>query len=627
MSKIILFILIVLAVVGAVYYFGGQTINRTALQGTVSGANVVTVQSPLASSSVISPVQVKASFSGKASYMKLWIDHVASTSTLEHNTSTFNATLTLPNGPHLLEVQAADSVTGVVYTTPVNISVVSEAVTVQSPAAGSSIGSPVHLQAKFNSTASYMKLWVDHVASTVANNTTTFSAVVPLSSGPHILEVQAADAVTGVVYTTPVNVVVGGGQATGATSTLAIEMGNNTSAADNFGALTCKNYYTGGTVACASTGDAAPVNVSKIDVHTLLYNGNSTLVFAHLMPWFGGSSHMNVGYNSNDTAEVARQLSDMISRGVNGISVDWYGPSSTSDQVTQKWKTAVATHPDFLFWIIIDKGSLSNAGINASTSAVVATKALISQVNYIVNTYGSSPNYYKIGGRPVVSNFDLDLHFNIDWPTFFANVSGNPRFIYQNNSGFTHSYTSGSFGWGPSSATSYLSSFYATALSHPAVEAIGSTYKGFNDRLANWTLNRVNAQNCGQTWLQTFAAANAKYSASNQLPAMQLVTWNDYEEGSELETGIDNCVGVSASVNGATLSWSITGNENTVDHYTAFISPDGQNLTELANIPAGTHVLNLQNFAFPSGKYKVFVKAVGKPFMDNHMSAAAAYSL
>ena len=72
------------------------------------------------------------------------------------------------------------------------------------------------------------------------------------------------------------------------------------------------------------------------------------------------------------------------------------------------------------------------------------------------------------------------------------------------------------------------------------------------------------------------------------------MTWNDYEEGTEIETGIDNCVSVSGSVSGTDLSWNIGGQENTIDHYSVFISQDGQNLscfTTGAGTQTGTPVV------------------------------------
>src|SRR3954466_4112704 len=85
------------------------------------------------------------------------------------------------------------------------------------------------------------------------------------------------------------------------TTTLAAQTANNTSGSQSF--------------INQSNGNSAPGNVSKVDVHNLLYPGATTKVYAHLLVWFGGSSHMNVGYSSNDAAQIHRQITDMISRG------------------------------------------------------------------------------------------------------------------------------------------------------------------------------------------------------------------------------------------------------------------------------------------------------------------------
>ena len=98
-----------------------------------------------------------------------------------------------------------------------------------------------------------------------------------------------------------------------------------------------------------------------------------------------------------------------------------------------------------------------------------------------------------------------------------------------------------------------------------------------------------------------------------------MVTWHDYEEGTEIQTGIDNCLTVSASVSGHILNWSVA-DESTLDHYTAYISADGQNLMPLGDFPVGTHSLDLSAFGFAPGTYTVFVKAVGLPSIVNQMS-------
>jgi hypothetical protein len=161
--------------------------------------------------------------------------------------------------------------------------------------------------------------------------------------------------------------------------------------------------------------------------------------------------------------------------------------------------------------------------------------------------------------------------------------------------------------------------------SFPSEQTMGAAYKGFNDTLASWGSNRIMGQQCGQTWLQTFSDFNTRYSAGKELPALQLVTWNDYEEGTEIESGIDNCLSLSGTVAANTLQWTIKGNADTIDHYTAYVSSDGQNLAPLTDIAAGTHSLDLCGFTIPNGNYRVFVQAAGKPGILNQISGAIPY--
>ena len=74
--------------------------------------------------------------------------------------------------------------------------------------------------------------------------------------------------------------------------------------------------------------------------------------------------------------------------------------------------------------------------------------------------------------------------------------------------------------------------------------AMGSAYKGFDDAEAGWGKGRVIEQQCGHTWLSTFAEISRFYSVKNQLRALMIPSWNDYEEGTEIETGVENCVQV-----------------------------------------------------------------------------------
>jgi PKD repeat protein len=402
-----------------------------------------------------------------------------------------------------------------------------------------------------------------------------------------------------------------------ATTTLTAETSNNTSAADTFTAQT--------------NGNLGASNISKAPVRGLLYPGSTARIYAHFMPWFGFGDHMNVGYISSDTLQIHRQVNDMASRGLDGAIIDWYGRGTFNkryvsyDQATQSFMHESELHPGFRFAINHDAGALKTC---AATLGCDVTQTLIDDLNYAITTYAGSSAYLLYGGRPVFTFFGHEA-YAIDWTRVRAGVAGNPMFIFRNSSGFSKAQSDGAFSWvAPETVTAtnlmglnYLDSYYKTAItSFPSAYSIGSSYKGFNDTLALWGSNRLIGQQCGQTWLQTFAETGKYYSTTRQLLGIQIVTWNDYEEGSEIESGIDNCVTVSAAAAGTAVSWSITGQMNTVDHFTIFASQDGENLMWLADAPVSTSSLDLAQFSLNAGNYIVYVKAVGKPSLSNKMS-------
>jgi hypothetical protein len=57
--------------------------------------------------------------------------------------------------------------------------------------------------------------------------------------------------------------------------------------------------------------------------------------------------------------------------------------------------------------------------------------------------------------------------------------------------------------------------------------------------------------------------------------------------------------------------------------HTIYVLPDGQNMTALAEIPAGTHSANLAGYQVPFGSF-LYVRAVAKPGLMNHSSGPVA---
>ena len=103
---------------------------------------------------------------------------------------------------------------------------------------------------------------------------------------------------------------------------------------------------------------------------------------------------------------------------------------------------------------------------------------------------------------------------------------------------------------------------------------------------------------------------------------VQLVTWNGYEEGTEIETGIDNCLSVSAKAAGSSVVWQVNGDEKTIDQCAVWISRDGQNLNHITDVAVGTHSADLSSAHISAGSgLKAYVQAVAKSSMINHLSA------
>jgi hypothetical protein len=437
--------------------------------------------------------------------------------------------------------------------------------------------------------------------------------------------------------------------------------------------------------------DLSVGRVSKVPVRSLLYPSATTKVFVETQSWFctNGTtpiptgapadqcgSHIDVGYSTNYTAHVNLQVADMMSRGVDGALIDWQGqaagkgvidqPSTSSGAIDTGstflfQKAAEASGGAFQFAVIEDEGIKACA----ATSGCDVTTQLLSDISFLSTNFFGSKAYLTSGGRPVLFFFSVDTWVaqygkTIDWAQVRSNAAGNPLFVFENAGGFTHAASDGAYSWvsptpigsypgsDPYGTKGFLPYFYGQATSHASLTTWGSAYKGFDDLVVNgWGGGeRYAGQQCGKTWLDTFAAANAKYSKSSPLGGIQLVTWDDYEEGTELESGIDDHLAVTAALQGATtLSWTVSFDKTApsectaavtagfdpgalVDHYAVYASPagDGKNVSLVdGTVGATARTLDLAGKLTPGG-YVLYVYAVGKPFLFNQLSAAVPYT-
>lgn len=587
------------------------------------GTSGVVISSPASGATVASPVHVVASASSAnpITSMRIYVDGV---SAFVISSNKIDTLVNMAAGTHTVVVQAWDS-KGTVFKSQIALTVgtapppPTTGVNVSSPHMGATLGSPVHVVATAASgnPITSMRIYLDSI-SVFAVSANRIDTMIDVAAGLHNMVVQAWDT-TGAVFKAPLTITVN------ATTTLSAETSNNTSAADSFAGQT--------------NGNAAASNVSKVSTRSVLYPGSTAKIYAHFMPWFGDKKHINPGYRSNDSQQIKKQVNDMKSRGLDGVLIDWYGAGqddvgspddpgfSVFDHVTQLMMQEVEANTGFTFAVVYDDNALVACSKNTTIPNCSSnlTQRVVDDLSHANVSYWGSPAYQKSGGRPVVYFF-FSSRFTINWATVRSKVPGNPLFIFIHDTGFAHAESDGAFGWiKPDNADpmglTYLSSYYNTATAS-GKQSTGAAWGGFDDSLAPWGSSHPPvSQQCGQTWLKTLDEAKNHYSSSNQMSGIQLVTWNDYEEGSEIETGLDNCVTVKATVTGTVVSWTITGQASTLDHFSIFVSQSGDNLLPLKDVPVTTSSMDLAQFNLEPGTYLVYVKAIGKPSLTNKIAA------
>jgi hypothetical protein len=365
-------------------------------------------------------------------------------------------------------------------------------------------------------------------------------------------------------------------------------------------------------------------NVSKVPLSALLYPSATTKIYVRFMPWFGEKNHTLAGYHSDEPQQIQAQISDMKSRGIAGAFIAWYGQHDEfKDKVTSRFMQQ-SERDGFLF-------ALSYSGtLDACSKApgCDVTEAIVTEMNYASRRYMGSPAYVKVNGRPLFFIFDL-TKYSIDWNRVRNEVQGQPLILFRNSGGFNHTQSDGAYAWlapegskaDDAPSLEYLERFYRAAEQDRNKVVIGSAYKGFDDSQASWGKGRHIPEQCGLTWLSTFAEVNRHYSAKNQLPMLLVVTWNDYEEGTEIETGIDNCVSVSAQAEGTRISWKVSGDPRTIYAFRILGTSDGKSFTALQDVAAaGNHSLDLTDAMPHKGRWTVYVEAIGQPSLLNHLS-------
>ncbi len=252
-------------------------------------------------------------------------------------------------------------------------------------------------------------------------------------------------------------------------------------------------------------------------------------------------------YDSQDDAILEYQVLMMKLSGIDGVIVDWYGTANYNDYPELNASTGklfeYITRAGLKFALCYEDRSILTRVNDGQLNTETALEQGQADLNYARDQWFGSDAYVTYQDQPLVFVFG-PLYFRQpnDWTRIFADIEPTPALITLNQN-LSFAALSG-YPWppmgmsggvelelAPAALDSYLEMFYRNAQRRDFI--VGSAFPGFHDIYAEAGVRSsygyLDAQE-GETLRSTLDMALTQNS-----DIVQLVTWNDYGEGTTIE--------------------------------------------------------------------------------------------
>ncbi|HXU15706.1 MAG TPA: endo-1,3-alpha-glucanase family glycosylhydrolase [Terriglobales bacterium] len=274
-------------------------------------------------------------------------------------------------------------------------------------------------------------------------------------------------------------------------------------------------------------------------------------ILADYQPWFGDPEHMEVGYSTQDPAILRKQVQRAKQMGIYAFAVDWYGERRPFEDRSYALLQQVSAEERFHICLMYDETQEDNG--HATEDALQAFEKAYRA--YIGPHAPAREAYVTFNGRPII--FIFPKRGNTDWNRVRAAVDQwerPPILIYKDDPPAKYlSAFDGFYAWvhpgqhwdpdGRDWGKEYLDRFYKKMSERTDKVIVGGIWPGFNDTKASWSLNRHMDRRCGATFEDTLKLFHHYNDPVRPMPFLLIATWNDYEEGTQIENGISNCHG------------------------------------------------------------------------------------
>jgi hypothetical protein len=257
-------------------------------------------------------------------------------------------------------------------------------------------------------------------------------------------------------------------------------------------------------------------------------------------------------YDSADPAVLEYHVLLMKLAGVDGIIVDWYGPDDYLDYGVNNQRTAAifqfARKAGLKFCLCYEDQTIQqeiNGNFIAASNAITHAQHTML---YVQTNYFADPSYLRWKGRPVLLNFGPQyFKANSQWQEIFSALTNQPAFFTEDNQ---LPVGVGAFDWPPmwlsqapgtegvlsgTALESYLSTFQQNGQTWPAF--ISSGFPRFHDIYQQAGVRDYwgyLGDNKGEILRATLSRA-----LTNSSVMAQIVTWNDFGEGTMVEPTVE----------------------------------------------------------------------------------------
>jgi len=252
-------------------------------------------------------------------------------------------------------------------------------------------------------------------------------------------------------------------------------------------------------------------------------------------------------YHSSNTSLLEYQVSLFIIAGIDGVIFDWYGSYDSNDFLENHGYTValvnVLRRAGLFHSIMYEDNTLNMmVGKGGNDPAPVTDESLrIGRYSFDwaqTNWFAHDPLYIRYEGRPIVFCFGPQ-HFvtKAQWDQVFINAVPAPFFIDLYN---RYPFSDSTFNWPPvnsgtitsqSEVINRLNQFYNRNIS--LTYKVASVFSAFDD-FYNWGSHGHIAYDNGAVFDLTW-----KRAIAFNPHIIQIVTWNDYGEGTIIEPTIE----------------------------------------------------------------------------------------